>query len=93
MKVKVWNDNQFIYEEEFKGEKISIKPHEFILMERSDAILFKGTMNPVKVNGDGIPLPESYKMIRIEQPSAKELRKMKDMDEDLDKIMEKATTE
>jgi hypothetical protein len=69
--VKIWNDNVHTYNETFKGEKISIPPGKFIMMEYDEAIQFKGTFAPIKLDADGRPTPEGYKMIRVEEPGAK----------------------
>ena len=74
MQVKVYNVNEFPYSEHFKGENVTIAPGEFISMEKDDAILFKGTMNSIKRDADGNPLPESYKMIRIVTNQAEEIK-------------------
>jgi len=65
-KVKVWNDNVFPYSENFKGEHLAIPPKSFIVMEREEAILFKGTFkSPVRGSGGNF-MPEHFKMIRVE---------------------------
>lgn len=65
-RAKVWNRNSYVYSESFEGEDISIEPGEFVIMPRSKAISFKGTMNNVKINADGRPKPETYKIIELE---------------------------
>jgi hypothetical protein len=73
MQVKVWNDNVHPYTEVFRERSISIKPKGFILMEKGEAELFKGSFAAIKIDSDGRPIPEGYKMIRIEElPSAAE---------------------
>lgn len=71
MRVKVYNLNEYVYKEHFKGDDIVIEPGEFVEMESDDAVMFLGTMNRVKADADGNPLPESYKMLKIIQPKDK----------------------
>jgi len=66
MKVKVWNDNTFDYHEKFQDEDIIIKAKSYIEMDDDKAVLFKGTMNKMEFDGSGVPLPQSYKRIRVE---------------------------
>lgn len=65
MLVEVWNKNDFDYQENFRGNLVKIKSQNFIDMENEDAVLFSGTMNAVKRDVDGNPLPESYKRLYI----------------------------
>jgi hypothetical protein len=67
MQVKVWNDNVHPYQENFREKNILIPAKSFIMMEESDAQLFYGSFAPIKVDADGNPIPEGYKMIRIDQ--------------------------
>ncbi len=66
--VRVYNDNVFPYKEVFRGEMIEIPPKGFIEMDFYEAIDFKGTYSPIKTDGGGKPLAESYKIIRIVTP-------------------------
>jgi len=72
--VRVWNDNVHPFRQTFKGEEIAIPPRSFIMMDREEAIQFKGTFSPIERDGGGVPLPTSYKMIRVERtpPSPEE---------------------
>jgi hypothetical protein len=67
MEVKVWNDNTHPYREEFKGNKIDIPAGKFVKMQDDEAVLFLGTMNPMKFDVDGKQDPKSYKKLRIEK--------------------------
>lgn len=67
--VRVWNDNSYPFSQEFKGEKITIGPRQFKVMEYYEAMEFKSAFSPIEKDGDGQPLPRSYKMIRVEQPA------------------------
>lgn len=69
-KVKVWNDNEYPHEEEFKGEKIRIEAHQFIEMDWEEAVEFKGQYTPIKFLGDGQTHdPRGFKKIRVERPT------------------------
>lgn len=65
--VKVWNDNVHPYTEKFKDQDIKIPPKSFIMMEAGEAVDFRGTFAPIKVDADGNPIAEGFKMIRIEE--------------------------
>lgn len=67
--VKVWNDNAYPFSQEFKGNKITIPPKSFCEMDYEEAVEFRGLFSPVIKDTDGVPLPESYKMIRVERPA------------------------
>ena len=70
MQVRVWNDNTYPHTEEFKGEKITIPSKGSILMEWNEAHEFKGRYTPIIKDGGGQPIPQSFKMIRIEKIDA-----------------------
>lgn len=71
-KVEVHNLNVYPYKEMFRDRMIEIPAKGFIEMEYGEAVIFKGTMNAVKTDGDGNVLPEYYKKIKIVQdPSEK----------------------
>lgn len=65
-KVKVWNDNEHLFAQDFKGDKIVIPAKGYIEMEWDEAIAFKSYPHPMKFDGMGQQLPESFKMIRVE---------------------------
>ena len=65
--VRVWNDNNYPYTEVFKEQTISIAPHKFIEMELMDATEFIGKFTSIQRDGDGQPIPQTYKMLRIEK--------------------------
>ena len=69
MEVRVWNDNVYPYKEVFQDERIEIPPGKFIMMDEKKAIMFKGSFAPMKLNAQKQPMPESFKMIRIESKS------------------------
>jgi hypothetical protein len=62
----MWNDNDYLYEEKFKGEQYVIEPHGFIEMDLDDAHMMLGTYKPIVKNGQGIDDPRYFKMLRIE---------------------------
>ena len=64
--VKLWNDNKFSFEQEFKGEKIRIEAGGYVEMDYDDAVQFKSMYSPPQYDGGGNQLPESYKMIRVD---------------------------
>jgi hypothetical protein len=65
--VRVWNDNKYEFKQRFMEENIVIPPKGFILMDESKAIRFRGHYSPIEVDGNGVPLETSYKMIRLEE--------------------------
>lgn len=65
-KFKVWNDNDHPHTEMFKGDKITILPKKYVVMQEDDAVMFRGQFYPPVLDGDGQALPTSYKKIRIE---------------------------
>lgn len=69
MRVRVYNDNSYPYKEMYKGELIDIPAGKYVEMEFEDAVDFKGTYVPIKVDGGGTPLKQSYKKIRIVKPA------------------------
>ena len=67
--VKVWNNNVHPFTQEFKSNKITIPPQAYIEMDYEEAVEFKGKFSPIITDGDGNPLPESFKMIKVERPA------------------------
>lgn len=66
-RARVWNDNKFVHTERFKGETITIQPGSFIEMDFFEAKSFQGQYTPILRDYDGQPLPQSYKIIRVEE--------------------------
>jgi hypothetical protein len=64
MKVKVFNDDTREYRETFRGDDICIPAGGFIMMERAEAIAFKGQWCPIIEDGNKNKL--NAKKIRIE---------------------------
>lgn len=71
-KVRVWNDNKYTYQEQFRDLKIEIPAGKYILMEDDQAVLFKGSFSPIKRDANDQPDPRSYKMIRIEKDTSEQ---------------------
>jgi len=65
--VKVFNDNKYVFKQKFMDEDIVIEPGKFIVMDESKAIRFRGHYSPIELDGNGQPMPTSYKMIRLEE--------------------------
>lgn len=66
-KVRVHNDNVHKFTQRFMDEDILIEPGKFILMDEHKAIKFKGHYSPIELDGNGQPMPTSFKMIRLEK--------------------------
>lgn len=64
--VKVWNDNHLDFKQIWKGDSIFIPAKSYIEMDFEEANSFKCASYPMKFDGMGQQLPESYKMIRVE---------------------------
>lgn len=64
--VKVWNKNILDYEENFKGQKIVIPAGKHIVMERAEAVEFKGKFRQPVYNKGGVQEISSLKKIVIE---------------------------
>lgn len=68
--VKVWNDHTLEHVEKFKNEVKRIPPGGYIEMDYIDAIEFKGQYFGMRMLGPNHPDPKTFKMIRVEEPSA-----------------------
>jgi len=64
MLVKIWNDHNETYKEEFNNELISIPPGEFHEMQRGAAVKFLSSFKPFKRDGVGEEL--GIKKLRME---------------------------
>lgn len=65
MQVQLWNENKHVLKEQFMGDEIVIPAGKHIVMERDDAVRLMGQYNSPEVDGNGQPLPESLKMLKI----------------------------
>ena len=63
---QVWNDNDYLFEEKFKGERIVIEPKQCIEMDRDDAYQLLSTFKPIVKLGSGAVDPRCFKMLRVE---------------------------
>lgn len=68
MKVKVWNDNDFDWKEDFKGEKVTIPAKGHVEMDAQEAVEFRGQYPGFNRLADGTQDPKTMKKIRIEKP-------------------------
>lgn len=67
--VRVYNKNVHPYKEKWRGTEYSIEAGGYIEMDFYDANNFLGTKQPnIAVDGNGIQLPTSYKMLQIVKP-------------------------
>ena len=64
---KVWNENKYPYREKFEGKDVEIEPGGYVIMNDKEAIRFKGTYAPPRVDGMGRPDPLYFKMLRLEE--------------------------
>jgi hypothetical protein len=64
---RVWNDNVYPHTEKFKEQEITIPPKSFIEMDYHEAKEFRSQFTAIKTDGERNPLPQSFKMIRVEK--------------------------
>lgn len=63
--VRLFNDNIHPYKATYKGEEIVIPAKKFIEMENEDAVNIRGMMLPIRKDGMGNFIPETFSMLRI----------------------------
>lgn len=63
--VKVYNRNEYPFEQEFKGDTIRIEPGRFVEMDWYSATEFLGKYFPPKFDGSDQQLPQSFKKLEI----------------------------
>jgi len=63
--IKVQNNNEYDYNEKYKGQMISIKAHSFVEMDYEEAVIFLGKAVPIIRLKNGLQDPKSYKMLLI----------------------------
>jgi hypothetical protein len=78
MKVKVWNDNVHVFKQEIKGNFYEIPAKKSITLEEDEANDLVKAFSPIYVGGDDQPLPESYKMLRIDSKDIKKNRELRE---------------
>mgnify|MGYP001563603736 CR=1 FL=1 len=66
-KFRVWNKNSIAWKEKFRGDDIEIPSGKFIIMDESDAVLFRGQAVAIVRDGQNNQTKESSKMIWIEK--------------------------
>jgi hypothetical protein len=67
MQVKVWNDHDQEYKEEFRGKEVVIPAKGFVEMTNAEARTFLGKATSIKINGAGKHL--NPKKLRVEKPA------------------------
>jgi hypothetical protein len=67
MQVKIWNDSDKEYSEEFRGKMLVIPARGFIEMGRSEGNKFLGQAVPVRMGGNG--RQQNPKALRMEKPA------------------------
>lgn len=76
MKVKVWNDNVYPFEQEYKGKRYKIESKKYIEMDQEEASQLLKSYSPIKVDHGNMPLPQSYKMLRVDQGDLDKIKRM-----------------
>jgi len=71
MQVELWNDNKFVHKEKFMGEEITIPAGKCIKLNRDEAVRLMGQYNSPEVDGNGNPLQETMKILRMEEVRGK----------------------
>lgn len=66
MMVRVWNDNVHPFTQEIAGTTYKIPAKECIELEEDEAKTLVKRFSPIRLGGDDRPLPETYKMLRID---------------------------
>lgn len=74
-KVKVFNDNVHDFKSNFKGDPVFIKAKSYWLEENGEPRVmdlyeandFRGDYHPIKLDGQNLPDPTSFKMIKLEK--------------------------
>lgn len=74
MQVKVWNDNQYPFKQELRGVKYAIPARQYVEMDEEEANLLLKAYSPVVLGHDDLPLPQTYKMLRIDEEDLKRNR-------------------
>jgi len=75
MLVKVHNRNVYPFEQVFKGQKVFIKPNDYIEMDYMEAVEFKSLYYPIKKDKGGLQDPKTYKWIEIDEADTKKFFK------------------
>jgi rubrerythrin len=67
MQVRVWNDNVHPFEQEIAGKKYRLEAKSFIELDEDEADTLVKRFSPIILGGDEQPIPESYKMLRVDK--------------------------
>lgn len=67
MLVRVWNDNVHPFKQEVAGKLYEFGPKECLEMEEDEADVLLKRYSPIILGGDDQPLPQTYKMLRIDE--------------------------
>lgn len=66
MLVRVWNDNTHPFKQEIAGKVYVVPAKQCIELEEDEAKTLVKRFSPIILGGDDRPLPETYKMLRID---------------------------
>ncbi len=78
MLVKVWNDNVHSFKQEIHGVNYVIPAKEYIEIEEDEADRLVKRISPIVLDGNDVPLPTSYKMLRIDADDLKRNRHLRE---------------
>tara|TARA_R110000796_G_scaffold248508_1_gene375345 strand:- start:3525 stop:3926 length:402 start_codon:yes stop_codon:yes gene_type:complete len=67
MKVRVWNDNIHLFKQEIADKLYEVPAKQCIELEEDDANVLIKRYSPIILGGDDQPIPECYKMLRIDK--------------------------
>lgn len=74
MLVRVWNDNIHPFKQEVNGKIYAVPAKECIEIEEDEADMLVKRISPIILDGNDVPKPESYKMLRIDADDIKRNR-------------------
>lgn len=77
MQVKVHNDNRYPFEQKIAEVTYKIPAGGFIEMDEEEADRLVKAYSPIAVDYDGNAMPQSYKMIRIDEQDLAKARNMR----------------
>lgn len=66
MRVRVWNDNQYLFEQTVKEVNYKIPARQYIEIDEEEADYLLKAYSPVRLGHDDRPLPQTYKKLRID---------------------------
>lgn len=74
MKVRVWNDNVHPFKQVISDKTYFLPAKECIEIEEDEANILLKRYSPIILGGDDKPIPECYKMLRIDTDDLKRNR-------------------